>query len=254
MKLRAGTLDLRTRLKIFPFTPHASKTLARRPRATEPDPSERRNQGRADFALRTAEELKAAEFLHRVNSTADAARSGSSPIGSVQASAQAPAVCREKAVSRQRGWPSLECSRHRNPANALARRAAWEWFRSRRVSPQKVWSQFFPKHHPQHSVSCEPLVSAYPDRTHLHRVEACLSRWQAARRRRRELHPSLGSQQPSRALQSSSNLQSSSLCFGSQRTADFAKPTLDSERSAAVHAPANRVNHKIRLRAPNASH
>ena len=60
----------------------------------------------AEPVLRAAEELQALKFLRCVNSTADAARLGSSPTERLQASAHSPAVRPQKIVLRLRDGSS----------------------------------------------------------------------------------------------------------------------------------------------------
>jgi len=79
----------------------------------------------AEPVLRAGEELKALKSFRCLNSTADAARSGSSPTERVQTSTHSPAARPEKAISRLHDRPSRRCSRSRSPAETEARRAAW---------------------------------------------------------------------------------------------------------------------------------
>src|SRR5690242_8535735 len=60
--------------------------------------------------LQAGEELTALKSFRCLNSTADAARSGSSPTERVQTSTRSPAVLPQKAVSGRRDRPSRRCS------------------------------------------------------------------------------------------------------------------------------------------------
>jgi len=117
----------------------------------------------AGLFLRAGEELKALKSSGWLNSTADAARYGSSPSEGAQTSILSPTVRPQNAFARARDQPSQPCSRPRSPAEAEARRAAPAYPRTRRVCPQKAWSPSFPKQPLPGLEACDPLASVYCD-------------------------------------------------------------------------------------------
>ncbi len=103
-----------------------ARVPARTPNATEPATRVGRTLGLyLELALRVGEEPEALKSFRWLNSTADAARSGSSRSDGVQTQTHLLTIHPQKAVSRLSDRPSQRCSRPRRRVEVEARSVGW---------------------------------------------------------------------------------------------------------------------------------